>query len=54
MPVMIARFAMRVESYSKGMFFVIVDNYCPDDRVEIGALFRCVFGAASADASAAR
>jgi GNAT superfamily N-acetyltransferase len=33
---------------------VIVDKYRPEDRVEIDGLFRRVFGAARADASAAR
>lgn len=33
---------------------MIVDKYRPEDRVEVDALFRRVFGAALADASAAR
>jgi GNAT superfamily N-acetyltransferase len=33
---------------------VIVDQYRPEDRAEVDALFRRVFGAAPADASAAR
>ncbi len=33
---------------------VLVDKYRPEDRVEIDSLFRRVFGAAPADASAAR
>jgi GNAT superfamily N-acetyltransferase len=36
------------------MLLVIVDKYRPDDRAEVDALFRRVFGTASADASAAR
>ena len=51
---MSARFAtMRVEFYPR-MILVIVDRSRSDDRPDVEALFRRVFGATMADASAAR